>query len=106
MNNVQIILVNTTHPGNIGAAARAMKNMGLSRLTLVAPEIFPDRRATIRAAGADDILAQATVVATLEQALATTQLVYATSARKRNLAWPTLTHGYLLRLSYQSVEIA
>ena len=59
---IRIVLVNTSHPGNIGGAARAMKNMGLSELYLVNPAHFPDYRATIRASGADDVLEKAVVV--------------------------------------------
>lgn len=86
--NIRIVLVNTSHPGNIGAAARAMKNMAFSRLYLVQPEIFPHQQATVRAAGADDILANATVVSDLQTALKDCDLVFATSARLRTLPWP------------------
>lgn len=85
---IRIVLVNPSHPGNIGAAARAMKNMGLSRLYLVAPEKFPDFKATIRAAGADDILAQAVVTQDLPSALVGCEFIYASSARSRRLEWP------------------
>ena len=92
MNNlftkVRIVLVNPSHPGNIGAVARAMKNMGVSRLYLVAPEQFPDKKAHIRAAGADDILEQAVVTADLPTALTGCEYVYASSARSRRLEWP------------------
>ncbi len=90
LDNVDIVLVGTTHPGNIGAAARAMKNMALSRLTLVTPEQFPSAEATARASGADDLLAQARVCTTLEEALAPCTLVMATSARLRTIPWPAL----------------
>ena len=59
---VRIVLVGTSHPGNIGASARAMKTMGLNDLTLVAPSDFPSAVATARASGADDVLARARVV--------------------------------------------
>src|SRR5512143_2912030 len=85
---VRIVLVEPSHPGNIGAAARAMKNMELNELYLVHPERFPDPEATARASGADDLLANAVVCDTLEQALEGCQLVFATSARLRTLAWP------------------
>lgn len=88
MKNVRIVLVNTSHPGNIGATARAMKNMAFSRLYLVAPQKFPHQKATVRAAGADDILEQACVVEDLPTALAGCDLVFATSARLRALSWP------------------
>lgn len=85
-----VVLVGTTHPGNIGAAARAMKNMGMSCLRLVAPRTFPSAEATARAAGADDLLAAATVHATLEEAVADCSLVIGASARSRALGCPSL----------------
>lgn len=91
MLNTRIILVNPTHPGNIGATARAMKNMGLSHLTLVKPKQFPHAEASTRASGADDILANARVVETLEEGILGCQLVLATSARTRRLEWPSCT---------------
>lgn len=84
--NIRIVLVNTSHPGNIGAAARAMKNMGFSRLYLAAPQSFPHQQATVRAAGADDILANAIVVNDLVTAISGCDLVFATSARLRTLS--------------------
>lgn len=90
-DRVRFVLVRTTHPGNIGAAARAMKNMGLKRLYLVRPEHFPDAEVTARAAGANDLLANAVVVETLEQALVNCRLVIGTSARSRTLPWPMLS---------------
>ena len=86
----RIVLVNTTHPGNIGGVARAMKNMGLSQLYLVKPRGFPDEQAVWRAASAADVLEQAVVVETLEQAIADCQFVVGTSARGRRIPWPTL----------------
>jgi TrmH family RNA methyltransferase len=86
--NLRIVLVGTTHPGNIGASARAMKNMGLERLVLVAPSCFPHADATARASGADDILANARVVARLDDALMGCGLVFGASARRRTLPWP------------------
>lgn len=91
LDNIRIVLVNTTHPGNIGAVARAMKNMGLRRLTLVNPKQFPDPVADERAAHATDILAQAKVVATLDEALADVGLVLGTSARVRSVPWPLIS---------------
>jgi TrmH family RNA methyltransferase len=82
---VRIVLVATTHPGNIGAAARAMLTMGLTRLVLVSPRLFPDEQATSRAAGADAVLESATVVATLEEAVRDCAWVVASSARPRHL---------------------
>jgi len=85
---LRIVLLETSHPGNIGAAARAMKNMGLDDLWLVAPKSFPDDDATARASGADELLTSATVVDDLDQALQGCGLVVAVSARQRSLAWP------------------
>lgn len=86
LSNVRVVLSRTTHPGNIGAAARAMKTMGLARLYLVAPKIFPDPQAAAMAAGADDVLASARICATLEEALAGTVFATAMTARRRELA--------------------
>jgi TrmH family RNA methyltransferase len=80
---IRFVLVDTSHPGNIGAVARAMKNMGLSELVLVNPREFPHEEATARASGADDVLARARVVATLPEAIADCGLVLATTARTR-----------------------
>lgn len=91
MDNIRIVLVNTTHPGNIGAAARAMKTMGLRRLYLVNPAQFPSAEATARASGADDLLAEATVCESLTEAIAGCTLVLGTSARQRSLAWLELS---------------
>lgn len=88
LQNIRVVLVNTSHPGNIGGAARAMKNMGLSRLVLVQPQDFPAHDASARASGADDILASAQVVGSLEDALVGCNLVLGTSARDRRLPWP------------------
>lgn len=90
LDKIRIVLVGPQHPGNIGAAARAMKVMGLSRLVLVAPEQFPHADATARAAGADDLLASAEVHDTLAGAIADCQLVIGTSARERRLPWPVV----------------
>jgi tRNA/rRNA methyltransferase/tRNA (cytidine32/uridine32-2'-O)-methyltransferase len=87
---IRIVLVETSHPGNIGAVARAMKNMSLATLYLVAPKIFPSADATARASGADDILAAAVVCENLSDAIADCQLVIGASARSRTIAWPQL----------------
>jgi TrmH family RNA methyltransferase len=90
LENIRVVLVNTSHPGNIGGAARAMKNMGLSRLVLVDPCDFPSADAVARASGATDVLDAAQVVETLEQALVGCSVVLGTSARDRRIPWPLL----------------
>ena len=90
LQNIRVVLVNTSHPGNIGGAARAMKNMGLSRLVLVQPKGFPAVDASARASGADDVLDNAQVVDSLEQALVGCNLVMGTSARERSIPWPLI----------------
>ena len=90
-DNVSIVLVNTSHPGNIGACARAMKNMGFSKLTLVQPEDFPSGVAVGRAVSAIDILENAVVVDTLQDAVADCGLVIGASARSRRIPWPMLS---------------
>lgn len=90
LDHIRIVMVNTTHPGNIGAVARAMKNMGLSDLCLVQPKVFPDESATARASGATDILDAATVVDNLPDALKDCQLVVGASARGRHIPWPVI----------------
>lgn len=90
--NIRIVLVQTSHPGNIGATARAMKNMCLQHLYLVAPQNFPDPGGKSRAmaAGADDILANARIVETLDEALTGCSFVVGASARLRAIPWPVL----------------
>ncbi len=88
--SIRIVLVETTHPGNIGAVARAMKTMGLDSLYLVRPKIFPSAECTARASGADDILASARVCTDLPEALEGCRLVMGTSARRRTVEWPEL----------------
>lgn len=87
-DKTRIVLVGTTHPGNIGAAARAMKTMSQDQLYLVEPKIFPSAEATSRATGADDVLASATVCSSLKDAIAGCDLVIGTSARTRSIPWP------------------
>lgn len=91
LQKIRIVLVNTSHPGNIGGAARAMKNMGLDQLYLVAPKEFPADKAVWRAAGATDVLDKAVVVETLDEAIADCALVVGTSARERRIPWPLVT---------------
>ena len=90
LDQIRIVLVNTSHTGNMGSAARAMKTMGLTRLVLVDPQTLPDDSAHALAAGASDVLANARVVSTLDEAIADCGLVIGTSARSRTLSWPML----------------
>lgn len=91
LSHIKIVLVETTHPGNIGAVARAMKNMAMTRLCLVNPKTFPSNEATARAAGADDLLTAATVYPTLQAAVADCHTIIGASARRRTISWPELT---------------
>ena len=86
-DKVRIVMVGTTESGNIGAAARAMKNMSLSRLFLVNPNKHPSAVATARASGADDVLSSAVVCSSLAEALEGVHLVIGASARQRNIKW-------------------
>ena len=88
--SIRIVLVGTTHPGNIGAVARAMKNMGLSDLRLVNPKYFPHEDATARASGASDILERAVVTETLAGAITDCVYVTGASARSRSINWPCM----------------
>lgn len=88
--NIRIVLVETSHAGNIGSAARAMKTMGLAKLYLVNPKIKPNSHAMALAAGASGIVENATFCASLDDAIADCRLVVATSARSRTLVWPSL----------------
>jgi len=88
---VQIVLVETSHPGNIGSVARAMKNMGLASLSLINPKKFPHQEATALAGNATDVLDNAKIFSSIQEAVNTSKVIYATSARERTIEWPTLT---------------
>ncbi len=90
-SNISVVLVNTSHPGNIGASARAMKNMGLTRLALVQPKQFPSGIAVGRAAAAAELLEKSQVADSLSEAVADCGLVIGASARPRRIPWPLLT---------------
>ena len=90
LDKIRVVLVNTSHTGNIGSAARALKTMGLSQLILVDPVTPPDGKSSALAAGAGDVLANAHIVPTLEEAIADCGLVIGTSARSRTNPTPTL----------------
>jgi TrmH family RNA methyltransferase len=91
LSRIRVVLVGTQHPGNIGSAARAMKNMGLGELALVATRAFPHREATAMASNAGDVLERARVFATLPEAVADCARVVATTARPRSLSVPVST---------------
>ena len=88
---VQIVLVETSHPGNIGSVARAMKNMGLTNLSLINPKKFPHQEATALAGNATDVLDNAKIFTSIREAVKNSKAIYATSARERTIEWPTLT---------------
>lgn len=109
LNSIRIVLVATSHPGNIGSTARAMKTMGLNSLYLVSPKSFPDYKAREMAAGADDVLETAVVTETLDEALVGCQLILATSARPRGLSLPGLipaSSAELVSKQAESTQIA
>jgi TrmH family RNA methyltransferase len=91
LDRIRIVLARTSHPGNIGAAARAMKTMGLSQLVLVEPAIFPNSQAEAMASGATDLLAQARVCSSLAEALEGATLALGVSARRRDIMSEVLT---------------
>ncbi len=91
LSNFKIVLVETSHPGNIGAVARAMKNMQMNQLRLVNPKFFPHADATSRASGADNVLRTASVYDSLQTAIADCEIVLGASARDRTISWPALT---------------
>jgi tRNA (cytidine32/uridine32-2'-O)-methyltransferase len=90
LSNIRVVLVNTSHPGNIGAAARAMKTMGLTELYLVNPLDFPHAKANEMASNAGDIVEKAIVVTSLDAAVNDCGLVVGTSTRSRKIPWPIL----------------
>jgi len=104
LDRIRIVLVNTSHPGNIGAAARAMKVMGLSKLYLVAPNEDDPHQALGRAAGAMDLLSNAVTVQTLPEALQGCVWVAGASARRRNVKWPELEPHECVETCKQKIE--
>ena len=87
-NLINIVLVDTIHPGNIGSVARAMKTMGLSRLSLVNPRIFPSDDAIALSGNATDVLNKAKIFTSIKDAIKESTFVYATSSRDRSIQWP------------------
>jgi tRNA (cytidine32/uridine32-2'-O)-methyltransferase len=109
LDQIRIILINTSHPGNIGSTARAMKTMGLEELYLVSPQQFPHDKAIEMSCGAADILDKAHLVATVEEAIADCTLVVGTSTRLRTIPWPLLTPREIaekIKLEQPQSEIA
>jgi tRNA (cytidine32/uridine32-2'-O)-methyltransferase len=104
LENIRIVLINTSHPGNIGAAARAMKNMGLSRLYLVEPKEYPSLEAIRRSVGAVDILDDAVVVNDLNEAISDCVWVAGTSARLRSIEWPIYEPGECVQKALDNIE--
>jgi len=106
--NINIVLVNTSHPGNIGSSARAMKTMGLKRLKLVSPKNFPSDIANAKAVGCADILDNAIVTTSLAKSLTTSKLTIGLSARSRKSNIPCLTISELMALlkKYKNDEVS
>lgn len=104
LTNIKVVLVEPTHAGNIGAVARAMKNMGIFHLSLVGPVEYRTPEAIARAAGAEDVLTTATVYASLDAAVADCIFVLGTSARPRRIAWPLLSPPAAARNLLQEAE--
>lgn len=104
LSKIRIVLIETSHPGNIGGVARAMKNMGLSNLVLVNPKEFPSVVASQRASSAGDVLDGARVVDTLDEAVAVAKVVIGASARLRKVAWPQLNVRETAELALTTVE--
>ena len=108
-SNIRVVMVNTSLPANIGAAARALKTMGLGNLVLVDPQMFPNADATALASGASDILHRARVVPTLQDAIADCKLVIGASARSRTIPWSMLDSrqaGELVRTESERHPVA
>lgn len=106
LHNIRIVLVETSHTGNMGSTARAMKTMGLSNLYLVNPLVKPDSQAISLSAGASDVIGNAKIVDTLDEALAGCSLVIGTSARSRTLPWPMLEPRECGEMSAKTVQTA
>ncbi len=100
---IEIVLVDTSHSGNIGAVARAMKNMAISRLCLVNPADFPSHEAERRASGATDVLDKARIVPSLDEAIADSHFVVGASARSRAIPWPLMNPRDCARMVLQKL---
>ncbi len=104
LDSVRIVLVNTSHPGNVGGVARAMKNMAFEKLYLVDPKEFPSDKATARSSGATDILENAVVTSTLDEALEGCNFVVGASARGRHIPWPVFNPRELVEQMLPEAE--
>lgn len=104
LENIIVVLVEPSHPGNVGAVARSMKTMGLNNLVLVNPRKFPHVEATARAAGAEDVLASAVVVNDIGSAIADRTLVFGTSVRDRQVSWPTVDPKQAAELMFEHLQ--
>lgn len=105
LSNIRVVLSHTTHPGNIGAAARAMKTMGLRRLYLINPRHFPDQQASAMAAGADDILANAVVCGSIDEALQGVVFTVGMTARLRDISIEVKTPREAMPLVVQEAQV-
>lgn len=103
--SIRVVLVDPKHPGNIGAVARAMKNMGLNELHLVRPKAFPDAEATARASGADDVLEAARVHGEFDDAIADCGLVVGTSSRSRHLTFDLVEPRECAQLVAEAAQV-
>lgn len=103
-NKIKIVLVEPSHPGNIGAAARAAKTMGVENLVLVNPKSFPDKQATVRATDAVDILERAVVCGSLKEAINRCTFIVGTSSRKRGISCPEITPRNLGVRVWQEIQ--
>ncbi|WP_442968898.1 RNA methyltransferase, partial [Psychrobacter sp.] len=101
---LQIVMVNTTLPANIGSAARAMHTMGLSRLTVVDPKLPIDETSVSHAAGGSELLTSATITPTLESAIADCQLVFAASSRSRHMPRPVVTPTQAAKIMFDFID--
>ena len=101
---LQVVMVNTTLPANIGSAARAMHTMGLSRLTVVDPKLPIDETSVSHAAGGNDLLSSALIAPTLESAISDCQLVFAASSRSRHLPRPVVTPTQAAKIMFDFID--
>ena len=103
-NKIEFILVEPSHPGNIGASARAIKNMGFKNLSLINPKDFPNDESFYRAKGAKDILENVKIYQDLTDSLKDATLIFGTSARTRTIPWPTKTSSELSKILKKALE--